>query len=63
VTSAGSLGCSSSQPLPVSFAVVAKASPTELSARVLPGILLVVLVAIYGIVVGVRQKTPRQPFD
>jgi len=65
VTSAGSRGLLFFPSLPVIlYAVVAKASPTELfSAGLLPGILLVVLVAIYGIVVGVRQKTPRQPFD
>lgn len=64
VTSAGSLGLLFFPSLPVIlYAVVAKASPTELfAAGLVPGILLVVLVAIYGIIVGVRQKTPRQPF-
>ncbi|MBI5544516.1 MAG: TRAP transporter large permease subunit [Deltaproteobacteria bacterium] len=65
VTSAGSLGLLFFPSLPVIlYAVVAKESPTDLfAAGLLPGALLVALVALYGIVVGVRNKTPRQPFD
>jgi len=65
VTSAGSLGLLFFPSLPVIlYAVVAQESPTKLfAAGLLPGILLVALVAIYGIIVGVRAKTPRQSFD
>lgn len=65
VTSAGSLGLLFFPSLPVIlYAVVAKESPTDLyAAGLLPGLLLVLLVALYAIFVGVRRKTPRQPFD
>jgi tripartite ATP-independent transporter DctM subunit len=64
VTSAGSLGLLFFPSLPVIlYAVVAKASPTELfAAGFLPGTLLVLLVAAYGVFIGVIRKTPRQTF-
>ena len=65
VTSSGSLGLLFPPSLPVIlYAVVAGASVEELFiAGFLPGLLLVVLVAITGMVVGIKQKAPRQPFS
>ena len=64
VTSSGSLGLLFPPSLPVIlYAVVAGASVEELFiAGFLPGLLLVVLVAIVGIVMGIRCKAPRQAF-
>jgi tripartite ATP-independent transporter DctM subunit len=64
VTSSGSLGLLFPPSLPVIlYAVVAGASVEELYiAGFVPGMLLVVLVAAYGVIVGVRIKAPRQPF-
>lgn len=65
VSSSGSLGLLFPPSLPVIlYAVVAKASVEELYiAGFLPGLILVVAVAIYGMIVGVRTRAPRQKFD
>ncbi len=65
VSSSGSLGLLFPPSLPVIlYAVVAKASVQELYiAGFVPGLILVVAVAVYGMVVGVRTKAPRQKFD
>lgn len=63
VTSSGSLGLLFPPSLPVIlYAVVAGASVENLFiAGLLPGLLMVVLVAAMGMVVGVRRGAPRQP--
>ena len=63
VTSSGSLGLLFPPSLPVIlYAVVAGASVENLFiAGLLPGLLMVVLVAFMGMVVGVRRGAPRQP--
>jgi C4-dicarboxylate transporter DctM subunit len=64
VTSAGSLGLLLPPSIPVIlYAVYAKASHEELYiAGFVPSILLVLLVAAYSIVMGVRYRAPRTPF-
>lgn len=65
VTSSGSLGLLFPPSLPVIlYAVVAGASVEELFiAGFVPCLLLIVLVAIYGVIAGVKAKAPRTPFD
>jgi tripartite ATP-independent transporter DctM subunit len=65
LTGAGSLGLLFPPSLPVIlYAVVAKADIKELFiGGFVPGLLMVLLVSAYGIVVGVRVKAPRQPFE
>jgi tripartite ATP-independent transporter DctM subunit len=64
VTSSGSLGLLFPPSLPVIlYAVVAGASVENLFiAGLLPGLLMVILVALMGMIVGVRRHAPRQPF-
>jgi tripartite ATP-independent transporter DctM subunit len=64
VTAAGSLGLLFPPSLPVIlYAVVAQAPIEHLFiGGLLPGLLMIVLVAAYGVVVGVRAGAPRQPF-
>jgi tripartite ATP-independent transporter DctM subunit len=46
------------------YAVVAGESPNDLfAAGLIPGLLMMVLIAIWGVVTGIRQKAPRQPFS
>jgi tripartite ATP-independent transporter DctM subunit len=65
VTSSGSLGLLFPPSLPVIlYAVVAGASVEELYiAGFIPCLLLVLLVAAYGVVMGVRYKAPRTVFS
>ncbi len=65
VTSSGSLGLLFPPSLPVIlYAVVAGASVRDLFlAGFVPGMLLVLMVAGYGLIVGLTKKTPRQPFS
>jgi len=65
VTASGSLGLLFFPSLPVLlYAVVARQSPTDLyDAGLVPGVLLLLLVMGYALVVGIRQKTARQPFS
>jgi tripartite ATP-independent transporter DctM subunit len=65
VTSSGSLGLLFPPSLPVIlYAVVAGASVENLFiAGLVPGLLMVVLVAFMGMVVGVRKGAPRQPLQ
>ena len=64
VTTAGSLGLLFPPSLPVIlYAVVAGASVADLYiAGFVPGVILMLVVAAYAIVMGVRQKVPRQAF-
>jgi tripartite ATP-independent transporter DctM subunit len=64
VTGAGSLGLLFPPSLPVIlYAVIAGAPIFHLFiAGFLPGLLMIVLVAIYGVWVGQRAGAPRQPF-
>lgn len=65
VTSSGSLGLLFPPSLPVIlYSVVAGVGMEDLFiAGLLPGLLLVVLVAAVGVVVGIRYKAPIQPFS
>ena len=65
VTAAGSLGLLFPPSLPVIlYSVVAKVPADELFlAGLLPGLVLVVIVALYGVTVGRRVKASRQPFS
>jgi tripartite ATP-independent transporter DctM subunit len=65
VTAAGSLGLLFPPSLPVIlYAVVAGAAIDHLFlAGLLPGFFMIVLVAAYGVVVGVRARAPRQPVE
>jgi tripartite ATP-independent transporter DctM subunit len=65
VTAAGSLGLLFPPSLPVIlYSVVAKVPADQLFlAGLLPGIVLVVIVALYGITVGRRVNASRQPFS
>jgi tripartite ATP-independent transporter DctM subunit len=64
VTAAGSLGLLFPPSLPVIlYAVVAQAPVAHLFiGGLLPGLLMIVLVAAYGVVTGVRAGAPRQAF-
>jgi tripartite ATP-independent transporter DctM subunit len=63
VTAAGSLGLLFPPSLPVIlYAVVAQAPIEHLFiGGLLPGLLMIVLVAAYGVSTGVRARAPRQP--
>ena len=65
VTSSGSLGLLFPPSLPVIlYAVVAGASVESLFiAGLLPGLLMVILVALMGMVVGIRRGAPRQALN
>ena len=65
VTASGSLGLLFFPSIPVIlYAVVAHLDPRDLFiGGLVPGLLMIVLVAAYGVFVGVRSKTPRQPFS
>jgi C4-dicarboxylate transporter, DctM subunit len=65
VTAAGSLGLLFPPSLPVIlYAVVAQAPIEHLFiGGLLPGLLMIVVVAGYGVWVGRRSNAPRQPFD
>jgi tripartite ATP-independent transporter DctM subunit len=65
VTASGSLGLLYPPSLPVIlYAVVANVPPDSLYlAGLLPGTLLVLIVALYGMYIGRREKTPRQAFS
>ncbi len=65
VTASGSLGLLFPPSLPVIlYAVVAQVPADSLYlAGLIPGMLLVILVAAYGIKVGLRLDEPRQPFS
>jgi C4-dicarboxylate transporter, DctM subunit len=64
VTASGSLGLLFPPSLPVIlYSVVAKVPPDQLFiAGLVPGVLLLLLVAIYGIVTGRKIQTKRRPF-
>ncbi len=65
VTASGSLGLLFPPSLPVIlYGVVAGVAIEQLFvAGLVPGLLMIALVAAYGIAVGVRAKVPRHPFD
>ncbi|MGE5414041.1 MAG: TRAP transporter large permease subunit [Syntrophomonadaceae bacterium] len=65
VTAAGSLGLLFPPSLPVIlYGVVAQAPIDHLFiGGLLPGLLMILLVAAYGVVTGIRAKAPRAPFD
>jgi len=65
VTAAGSLGLLFPPSLPVILYAVVAGAPIDhlFIGGFLPGLLMVLLVAAYGIVVGVRVKAPRQRFE
>jgi len=64
VTAAGSLGLLFPPSLPVILYGVVAQAPIEhlFVGGLLPGLLMIALVAAYGVVVGVRAKAPRQAF-
>ena len=65
VTASGSLGLLFPPSLPVIlYAIVANVAPDSLYlAGLVPGIVLIVIVAAYGIRVGVREHAPRHAFS
>ncbi len=65
VTTSGSLGLLFPPSLPIIlYALVAKISIDKLfAAGILPGILLVVALSLYGVYTGKRQRVPRVPFS
>ena len=65
VTASGSLGLLFPPSLPVIlYGVVAGVAIDHLYlGGLVPGLLMIVLVAIYGITMGIRSKTPRPPFE
>jgi len=65
VTAAGSLGLLFPPSLPVILYAVVAGAPIDhlFIGGFVPGLLMVLLVAAYGIVVGVRVKAPRQRFE
>jgi len=65
VTASGSLGLLFPPSLPVIlYGVVAGVDIDRLYiGGLVPGLLMIVLVAAYGVLVGVRSKIPRPPFD
>jgi C4-dicarboxylate transporter DctM subunit len=64
VTAAGSLGLLFPPSLPVILYGVVAQAPIEhlFVGGLLPGLLMILLVAAYGVLVGVRSRAPRQPF-
>ena len=64
VTAAGSLGLLVPPSLPVILYGVVAETPIDLLflGGLVPGLLMIVLVATYGVIVGVRAKAPRQAF-
>jgi tripartite ATP-independent transporter DctM subunit len=64
VTAAGSLGLLFPPSLPVILYGVVAETPIDLLflGGLVPGLLMIVLVATYGVIVGVRAKAPRQAF-
>ncbi|MBI5069479.1 MAG: TRAP transporter large permease subunit [Deltaproteobacteria bacterium] len=64
VTASGSLGLLFPPSLPVIlYGVVAQVPIGHLFlGGLVPGLLMILVVAIYGVTVGVRRKVPRQPF-
>ncbi|MBK9518271.1 MAG: TRAP transporter large permease subunit [Anaeromyxobacter sp.] len=65
VTAAGSLGLLFPPSLPVILYAVVAGAPIDhlFIGGLVPGLLMVLLVAAYGVVVGVRVKAPRQAFN
>jgi len=65
VTGAGSLGLLFPPSLPVILYAVVAQTPIDhlFIGGFLPGLLMIVLVAAYGVYVGVRAGAPREPFD
>ena len=65
VTASGSLGLLFPPSLPVIlYGVVAGVAIERLFlAGLVPGLLMIVLVSVYGVIVGVRSKARRHPFD
>ncbi|MSP62715.1 MAG: TRAP transporter large permease subunit [Myxococcales bacterium] len=65
VTAAGSLGLLFPPSLPVLlYAIKAETSHTQLYvAGLVPGTLIIFLVGIYAVIVGIRCKAPRHPFE
>jgi tripartite ATP-independent transporter DctM subunit len=65
VTAAGSLGLLFPPSLPVILYAVVAGAPIEhlFVGGFVPGLFMVLLVAVYGVVVGVRVKAPRQRFE
>ncbi len=65
VTAAGSLGLLFPPSLPVILYAVVAGAPIDhlFIGGFVPGMLMVVLVAAYGMIVGVRVKAPRQGFQ
>ncbi|MHB1846570.1 MAG: TRAP transporter large permease [Deltaproteobacteria bacterium] len=65
VTASGSLGLLFPPSLPVIlYGVVAGVAIEKLFvAGLVPGLLMIVLVALYGVMVGVKAKVPRHAFD
>lgn len=64
VTAAGSLGLLFPPSLPVILYGVVAQTPIEhlFVGGFLPGVLMIALVAVYGVYTGVRCRAPRQPF-
>jgi tripartite ATP-independent transporter DctM subunit len=64
VTASGSLGLLFPPSLPVILYGVVAETPIDLLflGGLVPGLLMIVLVAIYGVAVGVKANAPRQPF-
>jgi len=65
VTGAGSLGLLFPPSLPVILYAVVAGAPIDhlFIGGFVPGLLMILLVAAYGVYVGVRVKAPRQTFD
>ncbi|HET9551464.1 MAG TPA: TRAP transporter large permease subunit [Anaeromyxobacteraceae bacterium] len=65
VTAAGSLGLLFPPSLPVILYAVVAGAPIDhlFIGGFVPGLLMVILVAGYGVLVGVRVKAPRQAFE
>ncbi|BDG09306.1 TRAP transporter large permease [Anaeromyxobacter paludicola] len=65
VTAAGSLGLLFPPSLPVILYGVVAQTPIDhlFLGGLVPGLIMVLLVAAYGIFVGVRARAPRQPFQ
>jgi tripartite ATP-independent transporter DctM subunit len=65
VTASGSLGLLFPPSLPVIlYGVIAGVSTNALFlGGLVPGVLLVIVVAIYGVRMGIASKAPRQPFE